>query len=169
LPKILIGLEEVDNLARVHSPVRVPDLLELRERSEEFGSVHLLQLRTPSLAVAVLTRERTTVGDDQIGHLVKEAAPLVDAVDGVEREVDTAVDAPLAEVSVQRRVVAEPVEQVPKVAAIGTNLVGRYGGILPAVVAVRFGIGSGLDEQEPTTVGKQFNIVGMKPLVAAFV
>ena len=59
-------------------------------------------------------------------------AELLDALGGVQVEADAAVDAALAEVAVERRVVAVLVEQLAQVAQVVADLVRRHGRVLPA-------------------------------------
>jgi hypothetical protein len=101
----------VDHLAGVHLPIEVPDAPELAVRLHQLGGEHLRQQLGAGLAVAVLARQRAAVGDDEVGGLAHEGAELAHALGGVQVEADAAVDAALAEVPVQRRLVAVPVEQ----------------------------------------------------------
>ena len=59
--QVLVDAVRVDDLARVHLPVRIPDRLELAERLDQLRAEHLRQELASRLAVAVLARERAAV------------------------------------------------------------------------------------------------------------
>ena len=61
---------------------------------------------------------------------------MLDALVGLQLEVDPGVDAALAEVAVKRAVVAELLEQLAEVAEVGADAVGGDGGVLPALPGV---------------------------------
>src|SRR4030095_13299456 len=51
--QVLVGSVRIDDLARIHFSLRVPDRLELPERVDQLGTDHLRQELRPRLAVAV--------------------------------------------------------------------------------------------------------------------
>ena len=120
-PEVLAGQVGVDHLVRVHLVVGVPDRLELAEGADQSGAEHLGQERRLRLAVAVLAGDRAAVADDQVARLVEELAEVLDALDGLQVEVDPGVDAALAEVAVERAVVAVLLEQLAEVAEVGAD------------------------------------------------
>ena len=124
-PEVLARQVRVDHLVRVHLVVGVPDRLELAEGPDQLGPEHLGQERGLRLAVAVLAGDRPAVADDQVARLVQELAEVLDALVGLQLEVDPGVDAALAEVAVERAVVAELLEQLAEVAEVGPT---RSGG-----------------------------------------
>ena len=79
-----VGVERarVDDLARVHLPVGVPDPLELAERLHELVAEHAREQLGARLPVAVLARERAAVGDDEVGRLLDEAPVARDPAAG---------------------------------------------------------------------------------------
>ena len=66
-PEPQVGGERagVDDLARVHQPVGVPDAAEPAHRLDELGPEHGLEERAAGLAVAVLARQRPAVADHE--------------------------------------------------------------------------------------------------------
>ena len=131
-PQVLVQLERVDDLARVHLPLGVPDALEVAHGLDEVGAVLLLEQLGLLLPVAVLARQRPAVGHDQVGGLLHERPVVPDALGGAQVEGDPRVHAPLAEVAVHRPAVAVPVVEVLQVAQVGTHDLGRHRGVLPA-------------------------------------
>ena len=104
-PKVLGDRVRIDDLARVHLPVGIPDRLELAEGVDQFRPEHLREELRARLAVAVLARERATKLEHEIRCLVEEGAELADARDAREVEVPARVHAALAVVAVQGAVV----------------------------------------------------------------
>src|SRR5262249_30380150 len=82
--------ERIDHLAGFHLPVGVPDRLDLAERLDQLRPVHLLDQGGLRLPVAVLARDRAAVLHDEIGGLVQEALPVLQAVLGPQVEIDAA-------------------------------------------------------------------------------
>src|SRR5581483_6150129 len=95
-----------------------PDALELAKRFDDLLAVHDRQELAARLSVTVLAGERAAVGADHVRRFVHEALPRRDALGGVEREVDAAVDAGLAEMAVERGVVAVLVVERAEVAHV---------------------------------------------------
>ena len=84
----------------------------------------------------MLARQRAAVLEHQVGGLVEEAAPAPQAAGALEIEVDPAVRAAVAEVAVHRGAVAVAVEQVLERAQVAAQVLGRDGGVLPALPVV---------------------------------
>ncbi len=127
----------VDDLARVHLPVGVPDRLELAEGRDELVAEHLRQELRPRLAVAVLARERAAELEDEVGRLVEEAAEGLDPLRRLEVEVPAGVDAALAVVAVERALVAVTARRAsPRSRRYSPEPLGRDGRVLPALVGV---------------------------------
>src|SRR5205814_9909971 len=100
-PEIRRDRVRLDHLARVHLPVRVPDRLELAEALDELVAEHLRQELRARLPVAVLSGERASEREDEIGRIGEETAPLGDSLSAREVEVPARVDAALAVVAVE--------------------------------------------------------------------
>ena len=130
--EVLRRLIRIDDLARIHAPVRIEDRLELREPAHERGAEHLRQQRRARLAVAVLAGERTAVAHDEIGGLVDECAVGRDAAPRPEVEIDPRVHAALAEMAVEIAFVAVAIEQRAKIAKVRAELRRRHGRVFPA-------------------------------------
>ncbi len=135
-PEVLARQVGVDHLVGVHLVVGVPDRLELAEGPDQLRPEHLRQERGLRLAVAVLAGDRPAVADDQVARLVQELAEVLHALVGLQLEVDPGVDAALAEVAVERAVVAVLLEQLAEVAEVRADAVGRHGGIFPPLPGV---------------------------------
>ena len=69
---------------------------------------------------------------DQLGGLVHKRLELFDPLRSVQVEADPAVDAALAEMPVERGLIAIFVEQLTQLGQVGADLVGRHGGVFPA-------------------------------------
>ena len=132
-PEVLGRQIGVDDLARVHLAVRIPDRLELAERAHDLVAEHLRQQRAARLAVAVLARQRPAVGDDEVGGAIDELAVLADALLGFEIPIDPHVNAAVAEVTVERRVVVVLVQERPQLPQIRSQLLRRHRRIVPAL------------------------------------
>src|SRR5262249_27989929 len=109
----------------------IPDRFEFSEGLYHFGTKHLGQHLCLRLAVTMLSGDGSPVADNQIGGLVDERAKVANSFDGTEVEVDTRVNAALPEVSIERAIVTMLLEQAAQVAQVGTDLLGRNGGVLP--------------------------------------
>ena len=105
--KILVHAVGFDDLAGIHLPVRVPGGLEFVEGLDEFGAEHLGKQFGAGLTVAVLAGEGAAVADHEVSRLVHELTETGDAFFGFVIEVDAGVDAGVAEVAVERAVIAE--------------------------------------------------------------
>ncbi len=75
------------------------------------SAVHHRQEFGLGLAIAVFARQRAAVLDDQLGSLTQEAAPDLDAFNRTGVEGDARMDAAVAEVAVERGLVAMAVDQ----------------------------------------------------------
>ncbi len=122
----------------VHPVVRVPDCLEFAEGLHQFLAVHHRQEFGLGLAVAVLARQRAAVLDDQFGGLAQETAPDLDALGGTRVEGDAGVDAAVAEVSVERGLVAVAVDQCLEFAQVVAEAQRIDRGVFPADDRIRF-------------------------------
>ena len=56
-PQVRVQGQRIDDLARVHAPLRIPDRLELPEGRDQLRPEHARQQLRPGLAIAVLARE----------------------------------------------------------------------------------------------------------------
>ncbi len=146
LPGIIAGAEAeifvetigIDELARVHLPVGIPQRFELAEGLHQFGAKHFGQKFAASLTVSVFAGERAAVADDEVGGVFHKLAELADAFGGFEIVVHAGVDAGVAEVSVERAVIVEVLHQPAQVAEVGSEFVGRNGGVFEAFPTNRF-------------------------------
>jgi hypothetical protein len=89
---------------------RVPYRAELALRCHEVRAIHTLQQRPAGLAVAVFTRNRSAIFDDEIGCFVKKSLPVLQALFAREVEIDAAVHESVAEMTVDGGIVAMLVE-----------------------------------------------------------
>ena len=93
--------------------------------------------RAARLSVAVLARDRSAMRDHDLRRAIDELAELEDARLGFEIEVDPHVHAAVAEVAVERTVVAVFAASALKSSAGRTQAVGRHRRVLPAFPPVR--------------------------------
>ncbi len=121
-----------DQHARVEQVVRVPDRLRPLEQPHQLTAVHARQQLRPGLSVAVFAGQRAAVGDDQVGEVLREAAEAGHTRVRQQVEVDTDVDAAVAEVPVRRA--AQPVrpEEPSEVAQVRAQPGRRHRAVLPA-------------------------------------
>src|SRR5207245_1233333 len=98
--------------------VGVPDRLEVAERLDELGAEHHLVEVGARLTVAVLARQRAAVRYDEPRRERGEPRVARDTLFAVQIEVDPRVDAALAEVAVQRAVIAELIVERLEVAQV---------------------------------------------------
>src|SRR5437763_15838537 len=84
----------------------------------------------------MLARDRATKAHDEIGGLAEKAAPFRDTLFGAQAEIPAAMDAAIAEMAVERAVVAIALGERVKLAQIIAGAVGRHGGILPALPSI---------------------------------
>src|SRR5699024_5668632 len=87
-------------------------------------------------SVTVLTGERAVVVGDQLGGTGDELTPLPQALGRVEDEGDAAVEAPLPEMTVERGLIVELLEQAAEVPQVIADPFHRYGGVLPSGVGL---------------------------------
>src|SRR5205823_15048388 len=97
--EILIERVGVDDLSRIHLPVRIPDRLELAERLNDLRAEHPRQQLPARLTVAMFAGERAAVSMYQIGGVLHERSECRHAFSRVEIEADAAVHATLSEVA----------------------------------------------------------------------
>src|SRR5690606_9468460 len=124
---------------RVEPVLGVEEALDLLHQTDRLGRVDVGQQLAACAAVAVLARERAAVAGDQRGGVVHEVPEHRAAARPVERQVDPHVDAAVAEVPVGQAGDAVAVEQRVEVAQVGTEPLGRHGGVLPAGPRLRPG------------------------------
>src|SRR5205814_5319805 len=105
--QILIAPKRLHHLARIHFPIRVPDLFELRECLHQFVPEHFRKQLSARLTVTMLARKRAAVPDHEIGRLVGELEIFLDPGMIFHSEIDPGVDQPLPEVTVKRAEISE--------------------------------------------------------------
>src|SRR5271166_2448140 len=98
--EIFLRLVRVDELARIHLPVRIPEALELGERLTQLRPKHFRIKKRARLPVPMLATDAPAVSDDQVPGLLDEAAELTHTLDAFQVEVDAHVDTAFAEVAV---------------------------------------------------------------------
>src|SRR5437016_12430877 len=84
----------------------------------------------------MFARDRTAKAHDKIGRLAEKTPPFRDALLGAQTEIPAAMDAAIAEMAVERAVVAIALGERVKLAQIIAGAVGRHGGILPALPSI---------------------------------
>ena len=129
--QVLRGRVRVDQLARVHLVVRVPDRLELAECPHQLGAEHLRQQRAARLSIAVLARDRAAVADHEIRRPLDELAVRPDAGFAPQVEADLHVNAAVPEVPVVDGLIAVLVQQRAEIAQIAAQMCGRDCRIVP--------------------------------------
>src|SRR5579885_129531 len=125
--------EGIDDFAGVHAARRIPDRLELAEGLDKLGAIHLLEERTARLAVAMLAGKRAAVADDEIRALVEKALPIGEASLRAQIERNPAMDEAIAEVAIDRSLIAVSMKECLEVAQIIAEHLAGHGGIFPAV------------------------------------
>ena len=135
--QIFVHAIRVDDLVGIHLPAGVPDCLELTKRLHQFGAIHLGQQLRTRLAIPMLSGQRATIANHQVGGFFHEGAKLFDPVTSQQIKVDTRMDAALAKVTIQRSVIAITAEQLEQVAQVISQLCWRHGRVLPAFPARR--------------------------------
>ena len=98
--KRLVDRCRVDHDARVQPVVGIPDLLEPAEERHHLRRIHQRQQCAASAAVAVLTREGTTVAHHDLGGVAHELLEPLPPLGGAQFEVDAHMHASGAEVPV---------------------------------------------------------------------
>ena len=74
--EIFLRLVGVDELARIHLPVRIPEALELGERLTQLRPKHFRIKKRARLPVPMLATDAPAVSDDQVPGLLNEAPEL---------------------------------------------------------------------------------------------
>ena len=130
--QVIVDAPRIDHLAGIHASLRIPQRLELAERLHQLRPEHHRQELAARLAVAVLARDRAAVLHHQRSRLAQELAPVRDAARRAQIEVDARVDATVAEVAVDRRAVAEALDQREELAQIIAEAHRIDRGVFPA-------------------------------------
>src|SRR5580704_7627346 len=86
----------------------------------------------------VFAGERSAIADDEVGGFFDELAVFGDAFGRLQIEVEARVDAGMAEVSVERALVAERRHHFAKIAKISAETSRFDGGIFPSFPVERF-------------------------------
>src|SRR5689334_18052534 len=121
----------IDDLARIHSALGIPDRLEFAKCLDELRAIHFFEKLATGLTIAVLSRKRAIVADDKLCRLVEEAAPFLNSGLVIEVEGNRAMHQAVPEMAVQAWIIPIAVEQRVKVAQIGAEVVAMNRGILP--------------------------------------
>ena len=69
-----------NNLARVHDPPGIEELLDLFECADETSPVKTFQPLGAHHTVAMFARRRAAVADDQVGNLARNLVELLDFI-----------------------------------------------------------------------------------------
>src|SRR5207247_6805662 len=91
--QILIEPPRVDNLARIHFSIRVPDGLELAKSLRQLVAEHLRQQLGAGLPVSMLARKRSAIVSHCIGRLLYKGPIMRDTVLRFQVEIDARVAA----------------------------------------------------------------------------
>src|SRR5450755_4018852 len=91
--QIFVEAIRIDELARIHLPIGIPQQFELAEGLHQFGTKHLGQKFAARLPVSMLTRDGATVADYEVGSLLHKLAEFSDAFGRFEIVVHARVDA----------------------------------------------------------------------------
>ena len=130
--QIRIHWSRVHQHPRVQHVVRVEGSLDLPEDLECGRRVHRRQQLRAGAAIPVLTRQRASVAGDQLRCLCDKGLVSGCAALLSQRKVDPYVHAPVAEVSIRQSVQSMIIEQSVEIAQIGTKVLDRHRGVLPA-------------------------------------
>ena len=130
--EVFVQLVRIDQLAGIHLPFRIPGRFEVAESLDEFGAEHFRQQLAAGLAVAVLAGNGAAVADHEIGRFLHKLAELGDAIFRLQIEIDAGMDTAVAEVAVERALVAVGGEHLAQIAKIAAEFFGRDGGVFPA-------------------------------------
>src|ERR1019366_7540707 len=128
----------IDELARVHLPIGIPERFELAESLHELRAKHFGKQFTAGLPISVLAGDGAAVADHEVSGLFHELAELADAFGGFKVVIHARVYTGMAEVSIERAVVVVGLHQLAQVAEVGAELVGPNRGIFEAFPAYRF-------------------------------
>ena len=123
---------QTNQFAGIHFPVRVPCGFKFAESLHQFRTEHFRQQFGAGLSVAVFAGERPAVTDHKVGGFFYELSEFGDSGFRLQIEVQTCVDAGVAEVAVERAAVAECGHHLSQVAEIAAELFGSDGGVFPA-------------------------------------
>src|SRR5690625_957299 len=82
----------------------------------------------------MLARKRAAMRDHEIGGAVEKTAERLATGLSREAEIDAAMHQPIAEMAVERGMIAELVQQRSEVAEIGGKVSWREGAVLPALI-----------------------------------
>src|ERR1700720_231617 len=99
--KVFVQLVRLDQFARIHLPVGIPERLELTKGLHEFRAKHLREKFTARLSVSMFARERAAVADDEVGGLFHELAEFAHAFGRFQIVIHAGVDAGVAEVPIK--------------------------------------------------------------------
>src|SRR3954464_6443708 len=136
--QILVDAVRIDDLARIHFPVRVPYGFEFAKSLDEFLPEHLVKKFRFGLAVTMFATEAAAVFHTEIGRFFHERAPFLDPRSASQVEAHAAMHATLAKVSVERGVVLVFVVECAQLAKISAELFRRHSRVLPAFPCVGF-------------------------------
>src|ERR1039458_6187786 len=137
-PEIFVEAIGLDQFARVHLPIGIPERLELAEGLHEFGAKHFGKKLAAGLAVSVFAGDRAAVAYHEVSGLFHKLAEFAHAFAGFEIVVHARMHAGVAEVPVERAVVVEGLHQPPQVAEVDAEFVWRDGGVFEAFPTNRF-------------------------------
>src|SRR5205085_10524467 len=104
---------------------------------DELLTEHLRQQFRARLAVAVLAGDRPAQAEDEVGGLVDKLAVGLDPLFRLQVEVPARVDASLAEVAVERALVAVLVRERADRPQVLAEPLRRDGRVLPALIGIR--------------------------------
>ena len=110
----------------------IPEPTKVAE-GRDHGRVELApQERTPRATVAVLSRQRASVADHEVGRIGHEALEAARTIRAVKAEADAQVEAAFTVVAIRDGRHVMSVEQRTQLDQIGTQALGRDGRVLEA-------------------------------------
>src|ERR1051326_1760674 len=78
-PQVLIDAVWIDDLSRIHLPVRVPDGFEFAESPDQLRPEHFVQKFAACLPIAMLSAEAAAITHAEVRGLLHKGAPLANA------------------------------------------------------------------------------------------
>jgi hypothetical protein len=125
-PEIGVEWSRIYELSGIHSVLRIPDGFEVAKCCHEFRAEHAREQLTATLAVAMLARERTPVGDHEITGCLNEPTVPSYSIGGPEVKINPGVYASVPEVPVKPALIAKLRCQFPEVAHVSPEHIDRY-------------------------------------------
>ncbi len=136
--QIFVEAVGIDELARIHLPIGIPERFELAESLHEFRAKHFGKQFAAGLPVSMFTGDGTSVADHKVGSVFHELAELANAFRRFEIVVHARMHAGMTEVPVEGAIEMMVLHQLAQVAEVGAQLLGSDGRVFKAFPAQRF-------------------------------